>query len=296
MATERQIAANRRNAERSTGPRTAAGKERSRRNALRHGLAAEQILLIDESADDFAGFAAALRASWDPVGEAEEVLCERIVLGNWRMRRVWRAEAAAMNEEAIRIAHRHAREEVYEQVLGELQENPPPPDPDRKAWEPPVSLYALAHDVVAKMSDAQIEEAVTGQHGEDEEGATETAARAARAAPLPEKVPQKPDTFAWPEGRMTALMRYESALERALHRATVSLERLQARRREMETATEAPARPAAPLSRQERRWQQRARAAAAPGARKSAERSQFRAAPAPASSPPEAANGAQPPS
>jgi hypothetical protein len=38
MASERQIAANRRNALRSTGPRTAAGKERSSRNAYRHGL------------------------------------------------------------------------------------------------------------------------------------------------------------------------------------------------------------------------------------------------------------------
>jgi hypothetical protein len=38
MATEKQIAANRANARRSTGPRTALGKLRSSRNALRHGL------------------------------------------------------------------------------------------------------------------------------------------------------------------------------------------------------------------------------------------------------------------
>jgi hypothetical protein len=38
MASERQIAANRRNAKKSTGPRSAGGKARSRRNALRHGL------------------------------------------------------------------------------------------------------------------------------------------------------------------------------------------------------------------------------------------------------------------
>ena len=40
MISERKIAANRRNSQRSTGPRTAAGKARVRRNALRHGLAA----------------------------------------------------------------------------------------------------------------------------------------------------------------------------------------------------------------------------------------------------------------
>lgn len=40
MATEKQIAANRRNAARSTGPRTVCGKARSRMNAFRHGFAA----------------------------------------------------------------------------------------------------------------------------------------------------------------------------------------------------------------------------------------------------------------
>jgi len=38
MATEKQIAANRANAKRSTGPKTAAGKLKSSRNAYRHGL------------------------------------------------------------------------------------------------------------------------------------------------------------------------------------------------------------------------------------------------------------------
>jgi hypothetical protein len=42
MATAKQIAANRRNSQRSTGPRTAAGKEISSRNALRHGLSLPQ--------------------------------------------------------------------------------------------------------------------------------------------------------------------------------------------------------------------------------------------------------------
>jgi hypothetical protein len=51
MTSERKIAANRQNARKSTGPRTAAGKTRVRRNALRHGLAARIVNDPTTSAD-----------------------------------------------------------------------------------------------------------------------------------------------------------------------------------------------------------------------------------------------------
>jgi hypothetical protein len=41
MATERQVAANRRNSQKSTGPRSTAGKKRTSRNSLRHGLSVQ---------------------------------------------------------------------------------------------------------------------------------------------------------------------------------------------------------------------------------------------------------------
>ena len=53
MATARQVAANRRNALRSTGPRTAAGKLASSQNALRHGLTARRAFVPDEDAREF---------------------------------------------------------------------------------------------------------------------------------------------------------------------------------------------------------------------------------------------------
>ena len=49
MATERQIAANRRNAAKSTGPRTSAGKRRARRNSYRHGLSVGAAGLLERA-------------------------------------------------------------------------------------------------------------------------------------------------------------------------------------------------------------------------------------------------------
>ena len=53
MASDEQIRANRRNAAKSTGPRTGAGKDAIRHNALKHGLLAQDVVLRDENAAEF---------------------------------------------------------------------------------------------------------------------------------------------------------------------------------------------------------------------------------------------------
>ena len=53
MATKRQIAANRRNARKSTGPRTPDGKAQSSRNAVRHGILARNLMLVGEFRQEF---------------------------------------------------------------------------------------------------------------------------------------------------------------------------------------------------------------------------------------------------
>jgi hypothetical protein len=93
MTTLVQIAANRRNALRSTGPRSDAGRAIASRNALKHGLTAEQVILFDESREAFEHFYADLIAALKPRGPIENQLAERIVINAWRLRRAYRIES-----------------------------------------------------------------------------------------------------------------------------------------------------------------------------------------------------------
>jgi hypothetical protein len=78
MTSYRQIEANRRNALRSTGPRTEAGKLQSRRNAVRHGLTAETVIGSLEDAEDYSAFEAAIIADYDAQSAVERELVFRL--------------------------------------------------------------------------------------------------------------------------------------------------------------------------------------------------------------------------
>ena len=94
MATQRQIEANRKNASKSTGPRTEAGKAASSANALRHGLTSELLVLLsDEDGDAFKRLREGVIADLAPAGALQEVLAERAAVLLWRLDRVARMEA-----------------------------------------------------------------------------------------------------------------------------------------------------------------------------------------------------------
>jgi hypothetical protein len=87
MTTENQINANRKNALKSTGPRTIEGKEASSQNAVKHGLCAKKNVIKTENQDEFDIFRDNMLADLSPDGAMEEMLCERIVSLSWRLKR-----------------------------------------------------------------------------------------------------------------------------------------------------------------------------------------------------------------
>jgi len=92
--TERQLAANRRNALKSTGPRTARGKARSSRNSVKHGvLTTAPILPGIESQEAWEEHRDGVVESIAPVGYLEKLLAVQLASISWRLARVVRYEA-----------------------------------------------------------------------------------------------------------------------------------------------------------------------------------------------------------
>jgi hypothetical protein len=95
MATAAQVRANRANARKSTGPRTAAGKEKASQNAVRHGLLAREAVIQGEDPEEFEVYRAGMLEELAPAGPVEAMLAERVVGLSWRLRRAERLQNAA---------------------------------------------------------------------------------------------------------------------------------------------------------------------------------------------------------
>lgn len=125
MPTPAQIAANRRNARKSTGPTSAEGKARASRNAVTHGLWAKDGVIAGEDPAEFAAFQQAMLAELRPVGVRQQMVAERIVHLWWKLRRLPGLESAAVR-----------------QLIADRPEQDPPP----------TAVEAMAADLVAPRS------------------------------------------------------------------------------------------------------------------------------------------------
>jgi hypothetical protein len=88
MASLKQIEANRRNALKSTGPKTPEGKEAVRMNALQHGLRARSFLIPGEDSAEYDRLCADLQADWQPQTRTEQLLVEQMAVAQWKLARL----------------------------------------------------------------------------------------------------------------------------------------------------------------------------------------------------------------
>jgi hypothetical protein len=101
MATIKQIDANRRNAVKSTGPRTPEGKAAVRLNSLRHGLRARTVVLPGENRDEFHQLCDDLEAEWQPRSRTEQFYLEQMAVSQWKLNRMEAGEANLCKETTI---------------------------------------------------------------------------------------------------------------------------------------------------------------------------------------------------
>jgi len=126
MTSFRQIEANRRNARKSTGPITEEGKQRSRCNAVRHGLTAETVIGALEDAEDYKAFEAAVVADYDAQSVVERELVLRLASLMWRLRRATTMETGLFEIHADYLRefrqHRQTQPESREIIYARFQQ------------------------------------------------------------------------------------------------------------------------------------------------------------------------------
>lgn len=105
----KQTEANRRNAQKSTGPTTAEGKARSSRNALKTGIYAENLLICDEDAEDLDALIDEYYAEYAPVTPQERFQVDTMIQCEWFCRRFTETETQLMYQgpEADRDVQEH---------------------------------------------------------------------------------------------------------------------------------------------------------------------------------------------
>ena len=204
MTSDKQAKANRRNALKSTGPKTPEGKAAVRHNATKHGLLSQEVILPGEDAAALEALGERLRAELRPVGELEGLLVDRIIAAYWRLRRLGRVEAGIFAWELYGELAARARQEARTYERQESVND----DFLSTLWP------------ITKITDEKKHRDALSKAKEME------SMRDAETATLGK-------TFIRDAERVNAfskLSRYETAIERSLYKALHELQRLQAGR------------------------------------------------------------------
>ena len=99
MTTERQIAANRKNALLSTGPKTMEGKAIVSGNATKHGILTSKVFVQEGLQEEFSKMREGFYLEFQPKGDLETFLLERVISCAWRLALITQVEAEMYSAE-----------------------------------------------------------------------------------------------------------------------------------------------------------------------------------------------------
>src|SRR3990172_8931611 len=124
--SEKQIEANRQNAQKSTGPKTEEGKKTSSQNSITHGINAVDITInsprLKENQSDYDLLVASLTDELRPKSVFQEHLVYKIANCLWRYRRVISAETAEINRQLTPDHSNYHYNEQYYNILEDAGE------------------------------------------------------------------------------------------------------------------------------------------------------------------------------
>ncbi len=100
-----KISANRRNAQLSTGPKTTLGKAKSALNAVKHGIFTKECLknISNEESRDYETLRLGIFESLKPKDQMQAILCDKVTIDAWRLRKVLAFEQGAMQLEILNL-------------------------------------------------------------------------------------------------------------------------------------------------------------------------------------------------
>ncbi|MFH2035311.1 MAG: hypothetical protein ABIJ45_02820 [Candidatus Zixiibacteriota bacterium] len=123
MTSQKKVESNRKNAQKSTGPKTEEGKDAVRMNAFKHGLFAKDIVIncpkYQENPAEFEELHQSLKDEFCPVGRFQEHLIYSIAISIWRFRRSVIAETAHISNQIGYVD----TEQNYDDLLESLEKS-----------------------------------------------------------------------------------------------------------------------------------------------------------------------------
>jgi hypothetical protein len=198
MTSEKQAKANRRNALKSTGPKTPDGKVAMRYNATKHSLLSREVLLPGEDEATLRELDELLREELHAVGELGNLLVDRIVAAHCRLRRLGRVEAGIFSWQ------------LYEELAERAQQE--------------------AKNYVSTMADVYNNDIIRDRQ-KHQEALSKTQEMKAKQDAETTRLGRNFIRDADKANAFSKLSRYETTIERSLFRALHELQRLQAARR-----------------------------------------------------------------